>query len=167
MGCETSYIFGANMQVEEFDEISDEFLARVARIVWATLSSQDTKGRLRSRLLHPIWEGSTGWILTGRRSLKAKHIAANPYVSITYWDQEHEQIMADCRASWEEDVDEKQRVWDLFKSTEPPLGYDPGMFFTQGAAHPECGLLKLVPWRVELWSISDLMNGKKPQVWQP
>ena len=155
------------MSVESFDEIREDFLSRVKRIVWATVSSQDTQGRIRSRILHPIWEESTGWILTGRHSLKAKHIAANPYVSVAYWDQQHEQIMADCCASWEDDVDEKQRVWNLFKSTEPPLGYDPGMFFTQGAAHPDCGLLKLNPWRIELWCISDLVAGNPPKVWRP
>ena len=154
------------MSIEYFEDIREDFLARVQRIVWATVSTQDTKGRLRSRILHPIWEESTGWILTGRNSLKAKHIDANAFVSLTYWDPQHEQIIADCHASWEEDIAEKERVWNLFKSTEPPLGYDPGVFFTSGAAHPDCGLLKLEPWRLELWSIAELVQGKPANVWR-
>ncbi len=155
------------MSIQSFDDIRHHFMARVQRIVWATVSTQDTEGRLRSRILHPIWEETTGWILTGRNSLKARHIAANAFVSVTYWDPQHEQVVADCQATWQDDVDEKQRIWDLFKSTEPPLGYDPGLFFADGAAHPECGLLKLDPWRIELWSIGELMQGKAPKVWKP
>jgi hypothetical protein len=27
--------------------------------------------------------------------------------------------------------------------------------------------LKLTPWRIELWSLADLMSGVPPTVWQP
>ena len=88
------------MEVASFSEIADEFQARVARIVWCTVSTVDTKGRPRSRILHPIWEGSTGYIATSPNSLKAKHLAKNPYVSLSYWDQQHQQVYADCKAEW-------------------------------------------------------------------
>ena len=60
------------MVVTNFSEMAAEFLERVAKIVWCTVSTVDRKGRVRSRILHPIWEGNTGWIATGRRSHKAK-----------------------------------------------------------------------------------------------
>lgn len=153
------------MVVTDFSEMEATFLERVAKIVWCTVSTVDRKGRVRSRMLHPIWEGSTGWIATGRQSLKAKHLEANPYVSLSYWDQDHQQIYADCVASWEDDPAEKQRLWDLYDAAPPPLGYNLGMIWQGGVTDPTYGLLKLKPWRIEMSALSDLMGQTQPQVW--
>jgi general stress protein 26 len=131
------------------------------------MATVDRKGRPRTRIIHPIWEGPTGYIATGRHSLKEKHLAANAWTSFTYWDPVHEQIYIEAKAEWEDDPEEKQRVWDLYKNTPPPLGYDPQMIWRGGVDDPEYGLLKLTPWRIELWSIGQLMQGKPPQVWKP
>ncbi len=152
--------------VASFAEIEDEFHARVSRIVWCTVATVDTRGRLRSRILHPIWEGSTGWIATGRHSLKEKHIAGNPHVSLSYWDQEHQQVYAECKAEWEDGAAEKLRVWELYKNTPPPYGYDPAIIWQAGPSDPQYGLLKLTPWRIELYALKDLVTGTAPQVWQ-
>ena len=155
------------MDVDSFADIEAEFMERISRIIWCTVTTVDRQGRPRGRLLHPIWEGSTGWIATGRTSFKSKHLSENPYVSLSYWDPKHEQVYADCNTRWIEDHAEKQRLWDLFKSTPEPLGYDPGLFWKGGPEDPEFGLLKLEPWRLELWSIGDMMQGKQPRVWRP
>jgi general stress protein 26 len=154
------------MEVKSFSEIEGEFQERVKRIVWCTVATVDRKGRPRTRILHPIWEGTTGWIATGRETLKTKHLAANPYVSCSYWDQQHQQIYVDAMAEWVDDKAEKDRIWDLYKSTPPPLGYDPGMIWQGGKEDPTYGLLKLTPWRIELWGLQDLMTGKEHQVWR-
>jgi general stress protein 26 len=154
------------MAVTSFASIQDEFLKRVQRIVWCTVATVDTKSRPRSRILHPLWEGATGWIATGRHTLKEKHLQKNPYVSLSYWDQQHEQVYAECRAEWEDTPGEKRRIWELFKNTPPPLGYDPGLFWPGGPDDPTYGVLKLTPWRIELWSLHDLVNGKPSQVWR-
>lgn len=154
------------MDVAAFTDIEEDFMARVSRIIWCTVTTVDGKGRPRGRILHPIWEGSTGWIATGRQTYKSKHIAANPYVSLAYWDPQHEQVFADCRAEWVEDRGEKQRLWDLFKSTPEPMGYDLGMFWKGGVSDPTYGLLKLTPWRIELWSLGAMMKGEQPRVWR-
>lgn len=153
------------MDVESFAEIEEEFMARIGRIVWCTVTTVDAKDRPRARILHPIWEGSTGWIATGRQSWKARHIAHNPYVSLSYWDPQHQQVYAECRASWQDDPAEKQRLWDLFKATPAPLGYDLGMFW-KSPEDPAYGLLQLQPWRIELWSLQDMMKGVAPRVWR-
>ncbi|MGH2611180.1 MAG: pyridoxamine 5'-phosphate oxidase family protein [Tepidiformaceae bacterium] len=153
--------------VASFDDIAAEFDARVRRIVWCTVTTVDAKGRPRARILHPVWEGSTGWIATGRDSFKAKHIAKNPYVSLSYWDQQHQQVYAECKAEWEDDPAERQRVWDLVKNAPPPVGYDPGLFWQGGSTDPTFGALKLTPWRVELYALQDMMQGKSSQVWRP
>jgi general stress protein 26 len=153
------------MEVGSFAEIEREFLTRVARIVWCTVATVDRKGRPRTRLLHPIWEGPTGWIATGRESHKAKHLAANPYVSLSYWDQQHQQVYVDAKAEWVDDAAEKKRLWGLYGSTPPPLGYDLGMIWRGGLDDPTYGLLKLTPWRIELFALNDMFAGKEPQIW--
>ena len=157
------------MEVASFSEIAEEFQARVARIVWCTVSTVDTKGRPRSRILHPIWEGSTGYIATSPNSLKAKHLAKNPHVSLSYWDQQHQQVYADCRAEWIGDAAERHRIWDLYKTTPPPLGYDPAMIpiWKDGPDTPDFGVLKLAPWRIELFGIAQMATGQQPAVWRP
>lgn len=155
------------MAAASFADIEQEFNARVSRIVWATVATVDTKGRPRTRILHPIWEGSTGWIATGRHSLKEKHIANNPYVSVSYWDQEHQQVYIDAKAEWEDDPGEKLRVWNLYKDTPGPYGYDPQIIWQGGPEDPGYGVLKLTPWRIEMFSLKDMITGVKPPIWQP
>jgi general stress protein 26 len=158
-----------SMEVASFDQIADEFNARIQRIAWCTVSTVDRKGRPRSRILHPIWEGTTGWIATAPQSHKAKHLAANPYVSLSYWDPQHQQVYVDAKAEWVDDAATKQRIWDLYKNTPPPLGYDPAMIWQGGVTDPTYGLLKLTPWRLELYGLAALMPGNETmqKVWRP
>jgi general stress protein 26 len=153
------------VEVASFAEIQDEFLARITGTVWCTVATVDAKGRPRTRILHPVWEGSTGWIATGRDSHKAKHLARNPFVSLSYWDPQHQQVYADCRAAWEDDPAEKRRLWDLYKNMPPPLGYDLGIIWQGGLEDPGYGLLKLTPWRIELFALNDLFTGQQPKIW--
>ena len=97
----------ANQFVKDFAEIEAEFNRRVARTVWCTMATVDRAGKPRTRIIHPIWEGSTGYIATGRHSLKEKHLAANPWTSFTYWDPAHEQIYIEAKAEWLDDQGEK------------------------------------------------------------
>ena len=154
------------MGMGTFEEIRPEFERRVNRIVWCTTATVDRKGRPRSRILHPIWEGPVGWIATGRQSRKARDLAHSPYVSLSYWTPEHEQIYAECRAEWEDRIEEKRRLWDFFKNTPAPMGYDPGLFW-KDPTDPGCGFLRLTPWRIELSALSDLFSGTPPKVWRP
>lgn len=155
------------MDVASFSDIAEDFNERVSRIVWATVTTTDRKGRPRSRLLHPMWEGTTGYIMTSPKSHKAKHLAANPYVSVSYWDPRHDTVFAECKAGWVEEPAEKQRVFDLFKDAPEPYGYDGSMFWPGGAADPGFGAMKLMPWRIELWSLGEMATGKPARVWRP
>jgi general stress protein 26 len=151
------------MKVSSFPEIETEFIERVHKMIWCSVATLDTKNRLRSRVLHPIWEGSTGWVPTIRHSLKAKHLAHNPYVSLAYIADVDRPVYVDCIAHWEDDLATKRRTWELFRSFPPPLGFDPGKLF-RSAENPDFGLLKLTPWRIEL---SDVANQKNQKVWRP
>jgi general stress protein 26 len=139
------------MEVIDFSEIEAEFIRRVHTMVWCSVATVDSQQRPRSRILHPIWEGSTGWIGTHRHSHKSRHIEQNPFVSLAYIAEIHKPVYVDCIAEWVDDLAQKQRVWNLFKDAPPPLGYDPEPTFVS-ADHENFGLLKLTPWRIDLVS---------------
>jgi hypothetical protein len=71
-------------RVTSFDEIETEFIQRVHAMVWCAMATLDTKNRLRSRILHPLWEGVIGWASARPHSLKSKHLQHNPHVSLAY-----------------------------------------------------------------------------------
>ena len=151
----------------DFSDIQPELEKRARRIVWCSAATVDTQGRVRTRILHPVWEGSTAWIMTGRHSLKEKHLAANPSISLSYWDPQHEQIYADCTAEWADDPAEKERVWNYFKDQPFPYGYDGTMIWPEGLESPEVGILKCTPWRVELAKMELDPPGFHSIVWKP
>jgi general stress protein 26 len=107
----------APMDVASFEEIAGEFQARVARIAWATVATVAADGGPRTRILHPIWVGPVGWIATTAGSLKLRQIAREPRVSLTYWDQQQDNIHIEAVASEVDDPAARARVWELFAST--------------------------------------------------
>jgi general stress protein 26 len=139
------------MEVSSFSEIEAEFIERVHRMVWCNVATVDRLDRPRSRILHPLWEGATGWITTRRSLHKAKHLAHNPYVSLAYIADLAKPVYIDCKTAWIDDLDQKQRIWQLCKDTPPPVGFDPTPIY-ESPDHPNFGLLKLTPWRIELYN---------------
>ena len=150
------------MEVSSFAEIETEFIERVHHMVWCNVATIDTLNRPRSRILHPLWEGAVGWITTRRNLHKARHLAHNPYVSLAYIADLAEPVYADCKAEWIDDLDQKQRVWQLCKETPPPVGFDPAPIYER-FDHPNFGVLQLIPWRIELYNPPP----DKPLVWHP
>lgn len=148
------------MEIKNFIEIEAEFIRRAHEAVWCSAATIDSQNHPRSRVLHPIWEGQTGWIATGRRSHKAKHLAKIPYLSLAYLKDPFNPVYVDCQAEWLDNMSEKQRIWDLYSNTPPPLGYDLTPFF-QSVNHPGYGLLRLTPWRIELATL-----GGQSKVWR-
>jgi general stress protein 26 len=140
------------VEITNFAEIEDEFHRRVRDAVYANVASVDAQNRPRSRVLHPLWEGKTGWILTWPMSHKSKHLAKNPYVSLAYLKNPIEPVYVDCKAEWENDANEKRRIWDLFSNTPPPVGYDPSVAF-ESVDNPKFGVLKLIPWRIQIYRL--------------
>lgn len=150
------------MIVSSFSEIETEFITRAHTAVWCSAATLDNKNRLRSGVLHPIWEGPTGWVATGRYSLKAMHLEHNPHMSLAYLADPVKPVYADCTTEWQDDMATKQRIWDLFRSDHAPLGCDPKLFFGSVDSHG-FGVLKLRPWRIEMLDISNRANPK--QIW--
>lgn len=152
------------MRVEHFSEIEAEFIQRVHTMVWCSAATVDSQQRPRSRILHPIWEGATGWIGTHRNSYKAKHLARNPHMSLAYIANVMGPVYVECTAEWVDDPAQKQRIWDLFKDAPEPLGYDPAPLFIS-ADHENFGLLKLTPWRIDLVTFPAPSFDEGTKVW--
>jgi hypothetical protein len=153
------------MQVKHFSEIEAEFSQRVRTIVWCNVASVDSQGRPRSRILHPIWEGSTGWIGTSPTSLKAKHLVRNPFVSLAYITSVMNPVYVDCKAEWMDDMEVKRHVWNLFASTPEPIGYDPAIDFVAPNSD-KWGVLKLTPWRIDLVSFPAPSFEEGTRIWR-
>jgi uncharacterized pyridoxamine 5'-phosphate oxidase family protein len=153
------------MKINHFSEIEAEFIQRVHTMVWCNVATVDSKGRPRSRILHPIWEGATGWIGTQRNSYKQRHLEQNPYVSLAYITDVMKPVYVDCKVAWVEDLAEKARIWDLFKHAPPPLGYDPAHDFI-APDHENFGLLKLTPWRIAIVTFPAPSHYEGQRIWR-
>lgn len=147
------------MEVTAFAEMQADFIERVHTAVWCSMATLDTKNRPRSRVVHPVWEGQVGWIMTRRGSHKAKHLAHSPYVSLAYIADLAKPVYVDVTAAWADDMASKRHVWNLCLSLPAPAGFDPATLF-KSLEDPTFGLLKLTPWRIEL---ADFTSG--PRVW--
>ena len=66
-------------------------------------------------------------------------------------------------ATWIDDADEEARLWELYGTK--PEGYELGGFW-KSVEDKNYGLLRLDPWRVELWSVQGLFSRTPPQVWR-
>ena len=150
--------------MQSLAEVAPAFVEMAHRIVWSSAATVDAHGRPRSRILHPFWEGATGWICTHRDSYKSKHLARNPYVSLAYITNVMQPVYVDCKTEWMTDLAEKRRVWDLFKNAPEPVGYDPAQDFIS-PEHENFGLLKLTPWRIDLVSFPAPSFKEGTRVW--
>src|SRR5690606_33525726 len=95
---------------------------------------------------------------------KSQHLEGNPYVSLAYIANVMQPVYTDCKTEWVDDPATKQRIWDLFKNTPEPLGYDPAHDFIR-PDHENFGLLKLTPWRIDLVTFPAESCEKGTRVW--
>src|SRR3954468_23225782 len=109
--------------------VAPAFVEMAHRIVWATAATVDTAGLPSTRILHPVWEWDgtslVGWIATSPLSLKARHLAIEPAVSLTYWTPNQDTCTATCATAWELSPEEREAGWKRFAEAPAPVGYDP------------------------------------------
>jgi hypothetical protein len=142
--------------LRDLEVVARAFIEMAHRIVWCTAASVDSRGRPRSRVLHPIWEWGdrelVGWIATSPTRTKRAHIDASPYLSLNYWHQSHDTCVAECRVGWCFDTKTRERVWETFKAAPAPVGYDPAMIPAwESPASPSFAVLRLEPWRLRVF----------------
>lgn len=152
------------MPTNTLDVVAPAFVEMAHRIVWCSAATVDPSGRPRSRVLHPIWEwdGSelVGWIGTSRTPTKDAHLANSPYVSCNYWSPDHDTCVAECRAAWVTDPDERLAVWDRFVAAPEPVGYDPAIIpgWTRDPGSSFTAL-RLDPWRIRVMDALVMATG--------
>lgn len=145
-------------RVSTFAEIEEEFLQRVRSMVYCSAATIDLHQRPRSRVLHPIWEDRTGWVTTGPKTAKAAQLAANSFISLAFIADPFKPVYVECRATWQDDPETRQRIWDLYKTSDVDLAVSWGH-----VQSPTYAVMRLDPWRIELYDLHDQHNRK---VWQ-
>lgn len=156
-------------------DIAEPFIAMAHRIVWCSAATVDTRGRPRSRVLHPLWEWDgqrlVGWIATSPQSLKAKHLEGTPQLSCNYWAANHDTCVAECDTSWHNDAATREAVWQKFVTAPDPVGYDPSIIpGWDSPASEGFGVLRLEPWFLRVMPGSVLLTGGQEGetlVWSP
>jgi hypothetical protein len=147
------------MQATSFEALQAEFMTRVQQAVYCNVATVDLKGRPRSRVMHLVWEGSTGWVVTWPESPKARHLANNHHVSIAYLSDPRKPVYVESTAEWITTTEEQLRVWELYKTI--PLGFDLTPHYGT-IEHKFFGLLRFRPWRIELAEL-----WKESLIWRP
>jgi len=150
--------------MSEFNETAKAFVQMAHEIVWCSVATIDKKGRPRSRVLHPIWElkgeDLIGWIATGPTPIKKAHLNVSAYVSCNYWASNQDTCVAECHASWVEDLEGKKNIWDKFVNGPAPVGYDPSIIpGWESAGSENFAGLRLDPWRLRVMPGSVMMSG--------
>ena len=148
--------------VGSLSEIQEESCQDSGDIVHATMTTADSTGRPRVRVLIAVWEvvegRPVGWLATFPTPVKTAHLARNPHATFSYWDRRQNAASADTVAEWVDDPEIKRRVWDLYRrGSPPPVGYDPRGFW-RGPEDPAFAVLRLEPWRVQVVRGADLRS---------
>jgi general stress protein 26 len=131
------------------------------KATWAYLATS-VGDQPKVRVVHPAFEGERVWIATGRSSPKAAQIEKNPRVELFYQvGPEFVHLTVTGQAHFIDDAAEKKRVWE-----GKVFDYDLAQFWPGGFQAPDFGLLEVTPSRIQLTSMMDLMQGKKPLTWR-
>lgn len=147
------------MEVATFEQIQEEFMARAQKAVYCNVATVDRQGRPRSRVMHLVWEGPIGLVITWPESHKARHLAANPHVSLAYISEPEKPVYVEATAAWVTEKDEQLRIWELYKTI--PLGFDLTPHYGT-IGHKYFGILRFTPWRFELAEL-----WKESLIWRP
>lgn len=157
---------------DPLDVVAPAFVEMAHEIVWATVATVGPDERPRSRILHPYWDWDgrslTGWIATGPTPVKRAHLDHTPYVSVNYWDPDHDTCTAECRAEWFTDDDTCEWLWQTFEDAPAPVGYDPAIIpgWAGGPRSPGFAALRLEPWRLRVFPGTILLTGRgTPLTW--
>jgi len=136
---------------DDFDVIAAEFHRRVAKTIWCTLATVDARGRARTRIVHPVWDGPVGWLGTRAGTPKLAHLARHADVSLMYWDPDHEQVTIDARATIESSPAACRAAWAALQAPDPPYGFDPEPIWPGGPEGEDFVAIRLVARRIALF----------------
>lgn len=158
--------------MNQLRETAPAFIDMAHAIVWATAVTVDSRGRPRSRILHPIWHWDgrklSGWIATNPTPIKKAHLSSSPYMSINYWQPNHDTCTAECRATLHQDDATRTMVWDMFVNGPEPVGYKPSIVAAWTSPTAEAfAVIELEPWRLRVFPGTIMWGGEGDVlVWQ-
>jgi hypothetical protein len=149
---------------DALEDVAPVFVEMAHRIVWATAATVDSRGEPSTRILHPIWqwdgESLTGWVATSPRSPKARHLAATPRISFTYWHPNQDTCTVRCSTAWEDTPEQRAEGWRRFAEAPAPVGYDPSIIPQwPDPQAPEFGILRLEPTSLRLLEGTVMTSG--------
>lgn len=72
---------------------------------------------------------------------------------------------ADIAVEFRRRIEQTQMGVDDDRRRTKPEGYPLDHFF-KAPTHPEYGLVRFDPWRIELWNVKELFAGTRPTVWR-
>jgi hypothetical protein len=153
-------------------DVAPAFVDMAHQIVWSSVATVDSKGRPRSRVVHPIWQWDgnelIGWIATRPTPTKRAHLAAHPYMSVSYWSPSHDTCVAECNAIMVFDDATRSQVWDIFLNGPKPVGYDPSIVPGWDTPTSESfAVIQLLPWRLRVFPGTVLLGqGGSVLTWQ-
>ena len=140
------------MSVADFAAVAEEFHRRVSKTVWCTLATVDPRGRARTRIVHPVWDGPSGWVGSRAGTPKLGHLAAHADVSLLSWvPPDHEQVTIDARATVETAPEARRAAWNALQAPTPPYGFDPAPIWPGGPEGDDFVAIRLVAHRIELF----------------
>lgn len=151
-------------------DMEKRFVELAHTIVYCTAATTDRLGRPRSRITHPVWElpvggGLVGWLTTRSATPKTAQLRHNPYLSCSYWRENHDVAVAECAATIVTDPAERERVWAFLAATPPPVGFDPVALYGVGPQDPKMTLVRMDPWLLRFASGAALAaSGGVPEV---
>ena len=115
------------------------------------------------RAVVPTYEGTIAYIATDPKTPKVRQVRHNPLVDLIHWGQDFRNLSLRARASLVTDAAVLDRLWGAFP-------YALADYFDRSDPHVEgkarYGLLRLEPFRIELWSLDSVATGKPPQLWR-
>jgi hypothetical protein len=148
--------------------VLDDALDVTRRVVWCALTTVDSAGRPRNRVVHPVWElvdgALHGWVTTRRSPVKTAHLTCNPHVGCAYVGAAHDVAYLDCVATWA-DADQRRHAWEVCRSVPTPAGFDPATIWPEGPDSPGAEVLCLEPYRVTVGLAADLARGAGTRIW--
>ena len=131
----------------------------IGKARYATFVTLDAQGQPQARVVDPLPPGEdwTIWVATSALTRKAAQIAANPRVTLLYFDAARESyVTAVGSARLVRDPDEKARRW---KDEWKP-------FYKDGYRGDDFLLIRVAPERLEVVS-SVLGMNNDPVTWRP
>lgn len=147
-------------------ELAEPASRIASEVVWATMATVGPDGAPRTRVVHPVllWDGvPMGWVTSRPSALRSRHLAAHPWVSLTWWSPAQDVLTVDASATWTGDA-RLADVWRAIAETPEPIGFDPTTIFPDG---PGSGFaaIELRAHRVRVSPAAEMAAGRPALLW--